>query len=801
MSSTPAVQTPRPVASVATDTARRALPAASRAQPWIAPALAMLAVCVLGIVQLHSGEHVRLYLDDLAQLAAPALAAACATWAALRHRNRLRAAWALIALASGGWAGGQLIWCWYELVLGSETPFPSIADAGYLTFAAGSAVGLLLFPALRGRHGRMRWFLDSCTLVCALFAVSWSTSLGAVAHAGGDGTFAFAVSLAYPIGDILVLSMALSALCRPGARIRELALLSVAMIAMAVADSAFTYLNAIDAYRTGGLLDLGWVVAFVLLAVAGWNAASSARRAAAPADSGTRPAAVTMLPYLPLIVAAAVLAVRYGMGKAPDGVELGSMSIALGLLLLRQYLTVRENRDLIDTLAAREAQLHRQAFHDLLTGLANRALFSDRVHHALELHRRDSRPLAVLFCDLDDFKMVNDTLGHGAGDELLKQVAVRLRELLRPGDTVARLGGDEFAVLLEHGNGAAAVAERLVDCFSQPVDVADLSLTVRASIGLAELGPTDLTPTADELLAHADIAMYAAKRAGKGRLARWHAGMTPPNADDLRLRQPLTAAVTDRRIEFAYQPIVRLADGSVLGYEALARWSVAGQPISPARFIPVAQRAGLLGQLTEQVLDDATAQLSQWSRRLGHDRLRIGVNVPAMLMTDPALPALVARVVDRNRLQPAQLVIEITEDALVEDFEAARRVALLLRDVGARLCIDDFGKGYSSLVRLQQIPLQSLKIDKSFIQDIDREPEAERFAAALIALAGDLGLDVVAEGIERAPQAALLRRLGSTFGQGFLFARPKFAGQIDPRTNYADSGDCAAPRAEVPVDA
>lgn len=762
----------------------------ARRRPWgltgplLVPALTIAAVAALALTLWHTGGQLRLYVDDLAQLLAAALASAAGAWAAARQRGRLRVAWSCIAVATGAWAAGQVVWCWYELGRGNATPFPSVADAGFLLCSAASAVGLLAFPPRRGLTDRLRWALDSCTVVCALLTVSWSTTLGAVAHAGGTDRFGFAVSLAYPIGDILVLSMAISALCRPGAMVRELVVLSAAMIAMAIADSGFTYLTSTNSYLTGGAIDIGWIAAFLLIGIAAWDSAVRVRPAPAADDGPARPAAVSMLPYLPVVIAAGVLAVRYGLGHPFDAVQLLAMSLTLGLVLVRQYLTVRENRDLIDTLAAREAELQRQAFHDLLTGLANRALFANRVEHALQLHRRDQRPLAVLFCDLDDFKMVNDTLGHAAGDELLKHVAQRLRTVLRPGDTVARIGGDEFAVLLEHGYGATAVAQRLIDSFTEPAEIAGVPLSVRASVGLAELNSADPPTTVDELLAHADIAMYAAKRGGKGVLARWHAGMTTPHADDLKLRQPLTAAVTDRLITLAYQPIVHM-NGGVLGFESLARWTHDGVPVGPNRFIPVAQRAGLLHALTEHVLDQAGAQAASWARRLGHHRLRVGVNIPSQLLTDLQLPGYVARTIDRYGLHADQLVLEITEDALIEDFDAARRVALMIRDLGPRLSVDDFGQGYSALVRLQQFPLHSLKIDKSFIDEIDAAPDAERFVAALLALAGDLGLEVVAEGIERPGQADVLRRLGCQYGQGYLFARPQAAELIDPARDYS----------------
>ncbi|MCU1656425.1 MAG: sensor-containing diguanylate cyclase/phosphodiesterase [Pseudonocardiales bacterium] len=765
--------------------ARRPLPA-SRVQLYVAVLASVAFIAFATVLLTHLGGSGRVRtIDDLTQLVAAAFAGAAAGWAALQASGRMRRSWIAVSGGAFAWALGQAVWCYYELISGRSTPFPSAADAGFLLFPLGSVIGLWLYPSEHGAGARRRWLLDACIVVTALVAVSWATTLGAVAHEGGDSRFAFAVSLAYPIGDIVVLTMALTALCRPSTHRGQLVLLSVAMSAMSLGDSCFTYLTAIGKYQTGGPTDLGWVAAFLLLAVAGVGAATRPpdKNDVVPAEAANlvqRAAAATMLPYLPLVCAVGVLGMRRALGHQPDSVERVAVLVALAMVLVRQYTTVRENRALLDIVAAREAQLHRQAFHDQLTGLANRALFINRLDHALQLHRRDMRPVALLFCDLDDFKAVNDALGHWAGDELLIRVAERLRGTLRPGDTVARLGGDEFAVLVEDGGDAVTVGSRIIAALCDEFTIADTQLSMRASVGIAELLPEQATPTIDTLLAHADIAMYSAKRAGKGQLACYDKSMALPNADDLQLRQPLTRAVAERQILLAYQPIVRMDSGALLGLEALARWTHDGVRVGPATFIPMAQRAGLIDTLTDQILDQACNQLSRWSSRLGHDRLRVSVNIPPTLMSDSDFPNRVARVIDRHGLKRNQLVLEITEDALLEDLQTARAVTGRLRDLGTRLSLDDFGKGYSSLLRLRQMPLDSLKIDQAFLANIDFDPDAERFVAALLALGRDLGLDVIAEGIERTGQGHVLRRLGCRYAQGYLFGRPGTAADVEP---------------------
>jgi diguanylate cyclase len=746
-------------------------------------AAAAVAVFAVALVSRPGGDAGLLLLDDLGQLGAAAVAAFAGLWAAAHSVGRMRTSWAAIGLGAGMWALGQAVWCYYELLAKSATPFPSLADAGYLLFPVGAAVGLWLFPSEDDSGTRRRWILDGVVVVSALICVSWATSLGAVARAGGDNAFAFTVSLAYPGGDILILAMAILALCRPRTGHRQLLLLSIAMAAMAVADSDFAYLTATGRYSTGSLSDIGWVAAFLMLAVAALTAGGrlAPQQAGAPAVvAAHRPAAATLLPYAPLVIAAVVLGIGRLHGHDVDAVEFVSTAVALAMVLVRQYTTVRENRDLFHAVAAREAQLHRQAFHDQLTGLANRALFINRAEHALELHRRDLRPVSVLFCDLDDFKMVNDTLGHGAGDQLLIRVAERLRGTLRPGDTLARLGGDEFAVLLEDGGESANVGARLVQALHDPFAVGGRDVTVAASVGLTELEPHDPTPTLDELLSRADIAMYGAKRAGKGQLACYDETMAVPYVNDLTLRQPLVDAIVEGRIGVAYQPVVRMDTGHVIGLEALARWERHGVAVPPDQFIPVAHRAGVLGLLTDHVLDRACAQLKVWSDALEDHQLWIGVNIPPSLATDRELPQRLARVVDKHRLQPGQLVLEITEDALLQDLPGARQVTSQLRDLGVRLSLDDFGTGYASLLQLQQIPLDTLKIDRGFVAHVDTDPAARRLVEGIVSLARTLGLAVIAEGVERAPQADTLRAVGCILAQGYLYAKPATAEEITP---------------------
>ena len=422
--------------------------------------------------------------------------------------------------------------------------------------------------------------------------------------------------------------------------------------------------------------------------------------------------------------------------------------------------------------ADREAQLTWSAFHDDLTGLPNRALFFDRLAQALEARERDGGTVAVLLVDLDEFKAVNDTLGHAAGDDLLGRAATRLSRAVRPTDVLARLSGDEFAVLLESVADPTLVAARLVRALADPFVVGDRPVTISASVGVAELAADDPGAGVEDVLARADIAMYSAKHAGKGRFAVHDPRMTLPQTRTLELRGPLRRAIVEGALTAHYQPVVELATGATTGVEALARWRHDGREVGPDVFIPIAARSGLAAALTGHMLHLACAQAARWSTAPGGAGLQVSVNVSPHALGDPDLPDQVGRVLDAHGLGPGRLALEITEDALLRNPATAATVAHRLRELGVVLSLDDFGVGYSSLLHLRQIPLHSVKIDRGFAGDIDTNPDTEHFMRALLALGRDLGLRVVVEGVERPAQVEVLRRIGCTHAQGYLFGRP-----------------------------
>jgi diguanylate cyclase (GGDEF)-like protein len=441
------------------------------------------------------------------------------------------------------------------------------------------------------------------------------------------------------------------------------------------------------------------------------------------------------------------------------------------VLLVRQLMTLVDNRRLVERVLDSQEKLTHQAFHDSLTSLANRALFTDRITHAVELHRRSLRPVAVLLLDLDDFKSVNDSLGHAAGDELLVRVAERLLAATRSSDTVARLGGDEFAVLTEDDSDPLELASRLLSALDHPVSLLGRLLPVQASIGVALLRAEASPQTATDLLKQADMAMYAAKRAGKGTALLYHADMTD-DADELDLRADVVKAITTQSIDVHFQPVFN-PSGTLLGFEALSRWTRDGISVAPDRFIPAAERAGVLRMLDELVLKRALAFLATGLVR-PHD-LFVTVNAGVEQLTDPDLPEHLARLLAQQGLAPQQLVLEVPEKRLYTDADATSSTLQALRRLGVRLALDDFGVGYSSLARLQEMPPDIIKIDRCFVSPLGRSGSSSVLLAAMIDLAHRTGAMVIAEGVEQPEQLAELDRLACDAVQGFLLGQPMSA--------------------------
>ncbi|WP_354643668.1 putative bifunctional diguanylate cyclase/phosphodiesterase [Kitasatospora camelliae] len=427
-----------------------------------------------------------------------------------------------------------------------------------------------------------------------------------------------------------------------------------------------------------------------------------------------------------------------------------------------------------------ERELTHRAFHDSLTGLANRVLFQDRVGHALTRSERRGTVTGVLFIDLDDFKVVNDTQGHAVGDELLVAVSLRISTALRTSDTAARLGGDEFAVLVEDALSPAdvgATADAVLGVFDEPFRLSSGAVRVAASVGVAT---TEDSVDSTELLTHADLALYSAKAAGKRQWCRYRHALQAGLVERHELNESLDTAIAESAFALYYQPIVDLVSGDLVAFEALVRWPHERRGmVLPEEFISLAEESGQIVPLGAWVLEQAAAEAAAWQRLSsgrrtagGRRPLRVSVNVSARQFRDASFVDQVRQVVDTTGIHPGSLILELTESVLMRRDERVRTDMKTLGDLGVRIAIDDFGTGYSSLSYLREFPISVLKIDKSFIDGLGLSQQQYALVEGITRIADTLGVQVIAEGIENTAQRHLLASMGCPLGQGYLFARP-----------------------------
>jgi diguanylate cyclase (GGDEF)-like protein len=511
----------------------------------------LLGAVFVGVLRIPGVSDLAISLvSNGGQLAAAALAALGCAVAARRTSDHRRTAWWWLSAGCASWAAGQLVWSYYEVLLDRDVPFPSLADVGFVGFPVLAAIGLVIWLGTQGDQmaARGRDLMDGAIIAVSLLVLSWVTTLGSVVAEGGDSWFSLTLSLAYPIGDLVLATLVLLALARGRASERAtLIALVLGLGGLASADSAYVYLTSLGAYSSADVVSSGWVFGFLYVAAAGLgvraDAAEQPKHALQQKTTVRRASALRVaLPYVPLVAAGAALSVSMLRADSTEVVDL-LLGLALVMVMLtRQLLAVIDNQRLLGELAVARDQLEHQALHDPLTGLANRVLFADRLDRALLQPDAD---VSVLFCDLDDFKLVNDAHGHEAGDQLLVLVAERLTECVRATDTVSRLGGDEFAILLEDSANALRVADRVVASTRDPIELDGRTVQTSISVGLARhrgrpvprgdrrgtsapvvkgsAVTTDLSAQAEReataalLLRFADSAMYQAKGAGKGR--------------------------------------------------------------------------------------------------------------------------------------------------------------------------------------------------------------------------------------------------------------------------------------------
>lgn len=731
------------------------------------------------------GEPTVRVVSDFGSLLAGAVTMAWCAATARTHHGRARWAWLTMTLAVFGWFCGDAVWAGHEMASGGQAPFPSIADACYLTFPLAATAALILLPVGSVGLSQARLLLDALTVAGSLFVIFWALGLDGVIRQDGAPTLGLAVSVAYPVADIVLMTTATLLLTRalPGQRF-VVAVFAVAAATMALSDAVFVLQEADDEYTTGSVTDVGWLAGLLLLAVA----AMLGYRSGAFTLGSARPPSrlASSLPYVFLPVATVFVVT----GDGSTVVLATSLSVVFAVLT-RQYLVAEENRRLMQTIVE-------QALRDPLTGLANRALFRDRLTHALAMHQRDGHDVAVLSIDLDDFKLVNDSLGHPAGDALLGAIAVRIVGATNATDTVARVGGDEFAVLVEFGaDRALEVAHRIFDGFDEPFVIEGHDVFMRPSVGVAVAHVDgDAEAGADLVLKHADLAMYAAKRSQHGGVAPFTADMelidpreVAPAQDrpalpaprsgtaGLQLFAQLRRAIDGGDLGVVYQPKFAVRTGAVVGVEALVRWEHPDRGLlMPADFLPLARQNGLMGALTEAVVDRAVRDAVAW-RTAGRD-VPVAVNLFPPSLVDVELPNRIVGVFAEHALPTAFLTVEITEDFLLGNTQRARAVLDMLRGSGIRIAIDDFGSGYSALSYLRELPIDELKLDRQFIAPILTDDHAEAIVCTIIDLAHRLEMTCVAEGVEDAATAQRLAARGCDVLQGYFCSRPVTADRV-----------------------
>ncbi|MCW2514612.1 MAG: GGDEF-domain containing protein [Mycobacterium sp.] len=705
-----------------------------------------------------------------------AFAVICVLIAARRGHGRQRVSWTCFGVGLAGPVVGNTIWGYHLIVLKEWPPFPSAADAFYLLLPLSTCVAAVFAP-LAGIRAGIRVLLDGILVTASIFLIAWSVGLHAVYEDGSERGLSFVLSVAYPIADFVMVTMIAILLLRsPQGRRLSPAILLAAMVCNWITDSGYGYLVA-NPVQTRDVAVVGWALTGYLVGLSALTYRPLTVHDNRPYQLPSR--LQLWLPYLPMPFAvmcgAADLWPHSGVGPV-----LVTSVVLVSAALLRQLILLSENRRLRGTVA-------HMALRDPLTGLANRALFADRLAHAMQLRERTAAPVAVLLADLDDFKLVNDSMGHPAGDVLLRAVGERIQDSVRPGDTVARLGGDEFAILVEDAPAIAdQIAERVVRVFDEPFTVGGRTVYMRLSIGLAAaVGDADVS--ADELFKRADLAMYSAKRAHVGArtftpdMRRDATEMNSPSQQKKTGRRggvariqflgDLRRAIDERELDLVYQPKISLTTGKAVGVEALIRWP---HPefglLEPADFLPLVRENGLMEAVTDLVIGRAVEDAAGW-KQAGLS-LPVAINLSAPSLNDEALPARVLSMLASHGLPPTSLTVEITEDLLLASVVRARTVLDQLRESGIRVAIDDFGTGYAAMTYLHELPADELKLDRQFIAPILTDERAAAIVRSVIELAGEFGLTSVAEGVEDKETAALLTSYGCGFAQGHFFSPP-----------------------------
>ncbi|MET0422236.1 MAG: EAL domain-containing protein [Actinoplanes sp.] len=633
--------------------------------------------------------------------------------------------------------------------------YPSLPDYLYLVAIPFVVAGLLMLPAARRSHAdRLKLLIDSLIIVAGACMALWYLEIGPLLQMPGADAEVIAFSVAVPVLDLLLVFALITLLLRRPQAGAAVGMLSASMALKVVADCTYTiaYVQFGVAFRPGSWPFLLWAAGTFLTLLAVDRRLRENDRGRSERRGRSR---LGWLPYTAAVLAYGLIAfAARDQALFPlGGMIFGGIAIT-SLVIARQMIAQRENR--------------RLAVTDPLTGLSNRALIGERITEMMRQPLREGRHGAVLLIDLDRFKPINDAYGHEAGDAVLKAVATALRAVIRSGDTAGRLGGDEFAVVLPalpSREAAEGVAQRLVEALRTPVVFKDLVVGIEASIGVAFRDET--TADVEQLIAHADAAMYAVKRTGRGRY-RVYSPELDSSAREAELRQ----AVADDELVVHFQPVVALNGGGGTAVEALVRWNHPTRGLlMPGAFIELAEETGAVIALGEWVLREACRQAVGWRTATG-EQVWLSVNVSPRQVTQVELVETIRGILAETGFPADRLVLELTESVILEPDEQTVARLNTLREMGIGISVDDFGTGFAALSYLRELPVTVLKIDRSFVDGIDTDPDSYAVAEALVRLGQAYRLHVVAEGIETAEQARCLTEMGCAYGQGYYFARP-----------------------------
>jgi diguanylate cyclase len=660
-----------------------------------------------------------------------------------------------LAAAIASWGLGDAIW--FTLIgPGGAAPVPSLPDLGFLGFypPAYLAIGLMLRS--RGLRIHASMWLDGVVAGVTVAALAAAVLFGPIVAATGGSLPTVAVTLAYPLADFLILAMiAGTAVLAGRAPMRSLVVLAGGLVVFSVSDILFLFLSASGKYQTGTPVSSGWVIGCAIMSFAPWTRSQRFEVDLAGARAIFLPVACTLV-ALGVVIASRVVAV--------PALAFGLACAAIALAVGRAALTFEELQEL--------GERRVEARTDELTGLANRRALSWHLEQVVARGERAS----LLLLDLDHFKELNDTLGHAAGDELLRGIGPRLRGVLGPDDVLARLGGDEFGVIVDAPSGweAVDVAQRLLEVLDEPFDLRGIGLRVDGSIGIAHF--PEHAVDASGLLQRADVAMYLAKERRSG-VEVYDAGLDRHTLDQLALAGQLRGAITGGQLVVMHQPKVDLETGAIVSTEALVRWQHPTEGLlAPCAFLPLAEQTNAMGPLALEVLELALRDAAAF-RRDGLE-LEVAINLAAANLLDVELPGIVAAALVRHRLPPCALRFEVTETSVLADADRCVLVLEALRELGVGLSLDDFGTGHASLARLATLPVDELKIDRSFITDIATNGAHRAIARTIVDLGRSLGLRVVAEGIEDDECLSVVRALGCDVAQGYGLGRPMPAAAV-----------------------